>query len=132
MLDGLTLIDVHQHPVRLSTVKPSWLEWAQRFGQPGWRDAYSADGVISPRAFDELMAAEGVDHSVLICEYSPKTIYDNALAIGFSRGFLVSAGIAVISLLTAVFVVRVKRADLAGEQVPAAAVLEAEMETSQA
>ena len=62
----------------------------------------------------------------------PKTIYDNALAIGFSRGFLVSAGIAVISLLTAVFVVRVKRADLAGEQVPAAAVLEAEMETSQA
>ena len=38
MLDGLTLIDVHQHPVRLSTVKPPWLEWAQRFGQPGWRD----------------------------------------------------------------------------------------------
>jgi hypothetical protein len=62
----------------------------------------------------------------------PKAIYDNALAIGFSRGFLVSAGIAVISLLIAVFAVRVKRADLAGEQVPQAAVLEAEMETSQA
>jgi EmrB/QacA subfamily drug resistance transporter len=62
----------------------------------------------------------------------PKAIYDNALAIGFSRGFLVSAGIAVIALLIAVFVVRVKRADLAGEQVPQAAVLEAEMEASQA
>ena len=72
MLDGLMLIDAHQHPVRLSTVKPAWREWAQRFGQPGWRDAYTAGGVIIPPAFDELMAAEGVDHSLLICEYSPK------------------------------------------------------------
>jgi uncharacterized protein len=72
MLDGLTLIDAHQHPARLPTVKPAWLEWAQRYGQPGWQDAYSADGAIIPRAFDDLMAAEGVDHSVLICEYSPK------------------------------------------------------------
>jgi hypothetical protein len=62
----------------------------------------------------------------------PRTIYDNALAIGFSRGFLVSAGIAVIALLLAVFAIRVTREDLAGEQVPPAAVLEAEMETSQA
>ena len=41
MLDGLTMIDVHQHPARLPTVKPAWLEWASRYGQPGWRDAYS-------------------------------------------------------------------------------------------
>jgi uncharacterized protein len=73
MLDGRTLIDAHQHPVRLSTVKPSWLEWAQQYGQPGWRDAYSADGVIIPRALDDLMRAEGVDHAIAICEYSPKT-----------------------------------------------------------
>src|SRR5215472_12687642 len=72
MLDGRMLIDAHQHPVPLATVKPAWLEWAQRFGQPGWRDAYSADGVIIPAAFDDLMRAEGVDHSLLICEYSPK------------------------------------------------------------
>ena len=72
MLDGRPLIDAHQHPVRLATVKPAWLEWAQRFGQAGWRDAYSADGVIIPSAFDDLMRAEGVDHSLLICEYSPK------------------------------------------------------------
>ena len=62
----------------------------------------------------------------------PKAIYDNALAIGFSRGFLVSAGIAVISLLIAVFAVRVTREDLAGEQVPPTAVLEAEMEAAEA
>jgi EmrB/QacA subfamily drug resistance transporter len=62
----------------------------------------------------------------------PRAIYDNALALGFSRGFLVSAGIAVIALLLSVFAIRVKREDLAGEQLPSAAVLEAEMETSQA
>jgi uncharacterized protein len=72
VLDGMLLIDAHQHPVRLSTVKPAWLEWAQRFGQPGWRAAYSGDGAISPRALDDLMQAEGVDHAVAICEYSPK------------------------------------------------------------
>jgi EmrB/QacA subfamily drug resistance transporter len=62
----------------------------------------------------------------------PRTIYDNALATGFSRGFLVSAGISVIALLLAVFAIRVTRADLAGEQVPPTAVLEAEMETAEA
>ena len=72
MLDGRPLIDAHQHPVRLPTVKPAWLDWAERYGQPGWRDAYSGDGVIIPRALDDLMRAEGVDHALVICEYSPK------------------------------------------------------------
>jgi predicted TIM-barrel fold metal-dependent hydrolase len=72
MLDGMPLIDAHQHPVRLSTVKPAWLDWAQRFGQPGWREAYTAAGEIIPRGFDELMQAEGVDHALVICEYSPR------------------------------------------------------------
>jgi len=72
MLDGRPLIDAHQHPVRLPTVKPAWLDWAERYGQPGWRDAYRPDGVIIPAAFDGLMRAEGVDHALVICEYSPK------------------------------------------------------------
>ena len=72
MLDGRPLIDAHQHPVRLPTVKPAWLDWAERYGQPGWREAYDSDGVIIPRAFDDLMRAEGVDHALVICEYSPK------------------------------------------------------------
>src|SRR5690242_6776041 len=54
MLDGRPLIDAHQHPVRLSTVKPAWLDWAQQFGQPGWRQAYDADGAIIPQEFDDL------------------------------------------------------------------------------
>jgi predicted TIM-barrel fold metal-dependent hydrolase len=72
MLDGRPLIDAHQHPVRLSTVKPAWRDWAQRYGQPGWRQAYDGDGAIIPEAFGDLMRAEGVDHALLICEYSPK------------------------------------------------------------
>jgi predicted TIM-barrel fold metal-dependent hydrolase len=73
MLDGRPLIDAHQHPVRLSTVKPAWMDWAERFGQPGWREAYTAAGEIVPQALGALMQAEGVDHALVICEYSPKT-----------------------------------------------------------
>jgi len=72
MLDGMPLIDAHQHPVRLSTVKPAWMDWAERFGQPGWRAAYTADGEVIPQALGSLMQAEGVDHVLVICEYSPK------------------------------------------------------------
>jgi uncharacterized protein len=72
MLDGRPLIDAHQHPVRLPTVKRAWLDWAERYGQPGWRDAYDNEGAIVPQAFDDLMRAEGVDHALVICEYSPK------------------------------------------------------------
>ena len=72
MLDGMPLIDAHQHPVRLSTVKPAWMDWAEQFGQPGWREAYTADGEIIPQAFGDLMQADGVDHVLVICEYSPR------------------------------------------------------------
>jgi uncharacterized protein len=72
MLDGLTLIDAHLHPARLPTLKPAWMDWAIRFGQPGWRDAYDGEGMIIPAAFDALLAAEGADQAILLCEYSPK------------------------------------------------------------
>ncbi|HTS98369.1 MAG TPA: MFS transporter [Streptosporangiaceae bacterium] len=41
-------------------------------------------------------------------------IYDHALATGFSRGFVVSAGIMVLALIVAIVMVRVTRDDLAG------------------
>lgn len=72
MLDGRLLVDAHLHPPRLSTVKPAWARWAERYGAPGWRSAFDRDGVIVPAAFDELLAAEGVDRAILLCEYSPK------------------------------------------------------------
>jgi hypothetical protein len=41
-------------------------------------------------------------------------IYHHALATGFSRGFLVSAGVMALMLIISLVVIRVKREDLAG------------------
>jgi EmrB/QacA subfamily drug resistance transporter len=41
-------------------------------------------------------------------------IYNHALATGFSRGFIVSAGVMVLALLVSVFLIRVRREDLTG------------------
>ncbi len=43
-------------------------------------------------------------------------IYHNALAVGFSRGFEVSAGIMLIALIVVLAAIRVTRADLAGAE----------------
>jgi len=46
-------------------------------------------------------------------------VYHHALAIGFSRGYLVSAGILALILIIALFMMRVRRADLSGpDQAP--------------
>ncbi len=65
----------------------------------------------------------------------PRAIYNHALSLGFSRGFLVSSGIAVIALVVTLTVIRVKRSDLSGEALPMAparAVDAGELEPSQA
>jgi hypothetical protein len=41
-------------------------------------------------------------------------VYRHALVVGFDRAFLVGAGIAVLILLVAVTMIRIRRADLAG------------------
>jgi EmrB/QacA subfamily drug resistance transporter len=43
-------------------------------------------------------------------------IYDQALAVGFSRGFVVSAGIMLLALIATIAMIRVTREDLAGVQ----------------
>jgi EmrB/QacA subfamily drug resistance transporter len=42
--------------------------------------------------------------------------YDHALAVGFSRGFEVSAGIMLLALIVTIVMIRVRREDLAGTQ----------------
>ncbi len=44
----------------------------------------------------------------------PASIYDHALAVGFSRGFAVAAGVALLGLLIAVATIRVRRQELTG------------------
>jgi hypothetical protein len=48
----------------------------------------------------------------------PAAVLHQALATGISRGFLVAAGIAVVALVVAVTMIRVRREDLAGAQAP--------------
>ena len=45
---------------------------------------------------------------------SPAELTVHALATGFSRGFLVAAGIALLALLVALATIRVRRQDLTG------------------
>ncbi|HVW44640.1 MAG TPA: amidohydrolase family protein [Amycolatopsis sp.] len=73
MIDGKTVVDAHVHAPRLHTVKPAWLDWAEKFSGPhDWRAAYDSDGVPVPSKLDALMAAEGVDRVLLFSEYSPR------------------------------------------------------------
>jgi hypothetical protein len=44
----------------------------------------------------------------------PASIYDHALAVGFSRAFVVAAGIALLALLIGIVTIRVSRQELAG------------------
>jgi EmrB/QacA subfamily drug resistance transporter len=44
----------------------------------------------------------------------PASIYDHALAVGFSRGFVVAAAIALLALLIAIATIRVRRQELTG------------------
>ncbi|MGH3151011.1 MAG: hypothetical protein ACRDOB_09795, partial [Streptosporangiaceae bacterium] len=43
-----------------------------------------------------------------------KAITDHAYSVGFSKGYVVSAGIAVLGLLITILAIRVKREDLSG------------------
>ncbi len=48
----------------------------------------------------------------------PPAILHHALAVGFSQGFLVSAGLALLGFVVTLLTIRVKRADLAGADGP--------------
>ena len=47
-------------------------------------------------------------------EEAQKAITDHAYSVGFSKGYLVSAGIALLALIITVVAIRVKREDLSG------------------
>jgi uncharacterized protein len=72
MLDGRPLIDVHLHPARRGGLKLPWDMWVQDFDTPQLHALYGTDGAVEPAAFDGMLASEGVDVAVVLCEYSPK------------------------------------------------------------
>jgi predicted TIM-barrel fold metal-dependent hydrolase len=90
MIDGHTVVDAHVHVPRLSTLKPAWIEWANKYsGDHPWRSAYDDWGNPVPAKLDALLEAEGVDRALLFCEYSPRStgiqpIEDNLPLIEFN------------------------------------------------
>ena len=56
------------------------------------------------------VAAHGADLSAV----AQTTLGNHALAYGFGRGYLVAAGIAILAVIIALVMIRVKRSDLEG------------------
>jgi EmrB/QacA subfamily drug resistance transporter len=50
----------------------------------------------------------------------PRAVYNHALATGFSKGFMVSGGIALLALIVTIVMIRVRKQDLAGTSPPIA------------
>jgi hypothetical protein len=72
MIDGMPLVDVHLHAVRLPTLKLSTGEWLQVGDRELVSGLYDAEGTVIPAAFRSFLDGEGVDVALLMCEYSPK------------------------------------------------------------
>jgi predicted TIM-barrel fold metal-dependent hydrolase len=73
MLDGRLLVDVHLHAARLPTLKPAWTRWAHDFGTAEVLErVYDPEGTVNPARFEDYLCDEGVDHALLLAEYSPK------------------------------------------------------------
>lgn len=72
MIDGITVIDTHQHVVRSGTLALPWEAWAPpRVTGVPLGDIYR-DGVPDPDAYLAHLDAEGVDVALLMSEYSPR------------------------------------------------------------
>lgn len=72
MLDGRPLVDVHLHPAHRRGLKLPWSTWVQDFDSPALHALYDEQGAVRPDRFEALLAVEGVDLAVVLCEYSPK------------------------------------------------------------
>jgi len=68
--------------------------------------------VVSDSARAQAAAAARV--ATQVSAVTRQAAYQHALAVGFDRAFLVAAAIAVVILVVAVTVIRIRRADLAG------------------
>jgi MFS family permease len=77
------------------------------------RSQLTAAAATAARAGHPVHAAPG--------QKVPAAIYQHALATGFSRGFEVSAGIALPGLVVTIAAIRVRRSDLDGTQAPISA-----------
>ncbi|MBA3524416.1 MAG: amidohydrolase, partial [Geodermatophilaceae bacterium] len=67
------LVDAHMHPATLGSLKPAWRTWSHDFGDAAdLAVMHDEDGRVVPAAFLDLLDRHGVDHAMVLCEYSPK------------------------------------------------------------
>ncbi len=85
-------------------------------GTVAWSAFASNLGSASVKAKAAAVAAAKAGHPVSKAKAAAEqtSIFHHALAYGFSHGYYVSAGIAVLALIVTVFMINVKREDLAG------------------
>ena len=80
-----------------------------------------ANSLRSAKAAAAAAAKDGAHPSAAQAAALQTKAYHHALATGFSRGYVVSAGVLVLPVIIALFVMRVRREDLSGaDPAPAA------------
>jgi len=73
MISGVPVIDVHQHLVRLDSLKLPRQAWAPpQLTGVAFDELYDEGGVIDPGRYLAHLDQEGVDVALLMAEYSPR------------------------------------------------------------
>jgi EmrB/QacA subfamily drug resistance transporter len=117
----LSLVALHKVAEQDSGVASSMLNVGQQvggaiglalLGTVAW--AAVADSIKAQAAHAAAAAAKAGQPLPTPGTPVPQSIYQHALATGFSRGFVVSTGIALLALLIAAATIRVRRQDLTG------------------
>ena len=117
----LALVALHNVAEQDSGVASSLLNTAQQvggaiglalLGTVAWTTV--ADSVRTQVAHAAAAAAKAGQPLPKPGTPPPASIYDHALAVGFSRAFVVAAGIALLALLIAIATIRVSRQELSG------------------
>jgi uncharacterized protein len=73
MIDGIPLVDVHVHAVRVPTLKLPWDVWAPpAVSAVDHAALHHDDGRVDPAALHAHLDDEGVDVALLMAEYSPR------------------------------------------------------------
>ncbi|RAG87233.1 MFS transporter [Streptacidiphilus pinicola] len=108
----LSLVSLHNVAERDSGVASSLLNTGQ---QVGGAIGLAVLGTVAWTAVANSVRAQTAHAAAVRPGTPPPTsVYDHALAVGFSRGFEVAAGVALLALLIAIATIRVGRQELAG------------------
>jgi EmrB/QacA subfamily drug resistance transporter len=124
MFVTLSLVALNRVPEADSGVASSLLNTGQQLGGSIGLAVLGtvAWTVVAHQVVHASAAAARAGHPVNPGSPLAAAIYRHAIATGFSRGFLVAAAVALLTLVINFTVIRIRRVDLAGAEQPALAV----------